>query len=297
MKKIFSLLLLFSCLILAEGPRVLLVTAHPDDETGAAITIYRITHDLKGTVDLFLVTNGEGGYKYSTLAEAYYGLPLTDEQSGRKFLPSIRKTELMNGGKIMGIHNYYFMDQKDTRYTLDKNDVTHGAWNITMIKARLAELIGTNHYDFVFCLLPVPETHGHHKMASLLALEAVKNCPESSRPVILGYSVSSKPDTSRFTYTGLPDEPNTQITGAPRVYHTDRTIPFGFKNKLNYKVIANWVIAEHKSQGTMQLYMNGGDVEDFYLFDINAASAHKKAEQLFSNFITAPYPVKEYNEQ
>ena len=52
---------------------------------------------MKGSVDLALITNGEGGYKYSTLAEDIYGLELTDEEVGRKYLPDIRKKELEAG--------------------------------------------------------------------------------------------------------------------------------------------------------------------------------------------------------
>jgi hypothetical protein len=30
-----------------NGPKILVVTAHPDDETGMAATIYKVTHELK----------------------------------------------------------------------------------------------------------------------------------------------------------------------------------------------------------------------------------------------------------
>jgi N-acetylglucosamine malate deacetylase 2 len=50
-------------------PRVLIVVAHPDDESCFAATVYQITHNLGGTVDQLLITNGEGGYRYSLLAE------------------------------------------------------------------------------------------------------------------------------------------------------------------------------------------------------------------------------------
>ena len=44
--------------------KVLIITAHPDDETTFAATVFKITHDLKGKVDIVIITNGEGGYKY-----------------------------------------------------------------------------------------------------------------------------------------------------------------------------------------------------------------------------------------
>ena len=49
--------------------RILLVVAHPDDEYFFAATVYRIAVKLHGTVDELVTTNGEGGYRHSTLAE------------------------------------------------------------------------------------------------------------------------------------------------------------------------------------------------------------------------------------
>src|ERR1051326_1544551 len=65
MKKIFLSLLAASLFIHAFSqtapPKVLIVIAHPDDESAFSATVYKITHELKGTVDLLMVTNGEGG--------------------------------------------------------------------------------------------------------------------------------------------------------------------------------------------------------------------------------------------
>jgi LmbE family N-acetylglucosaminyl deacetylase len=62
---------------------------------------------LNGTVDLALMTNGEGGYRYSTLGNFIYNKELDKEEVGRAYLPAIRKQELMSGGEIVGIRNYY----------------------------------------------------------------------------------------------------------------------------------------------------------------------------------------------
>ncbi len=61
----------------------------------------------------------------------------------------------------------------------------------------------------------------------------------------------------------------------------DRNSSFGFKSSLNYKVIVNWEIAEHKSQGSMQTYMGRGDIENFWYFDINDRSMLEKTSALF----------------
>src|ERR1041384_8522502 len=78
-----------------DAPKALLVVAHPDDEFVVAATAYRIAKEAGGTVDQFVITNGEGGFRYATLAELYYGLDLTKEDVGRRELPDIRKRELL----------------------------------------------------------------------------------------------------------------------------------------------------------------------------------------------------------
>src|SRR3954470_19278865 len=123
------------------GPKVLVVTAHPDDETGMSATIYKITHELGGIVDQCVITNGEGGYKYSTLAEAYYGLELTSERVGRANLPRIRKQELMNAGKIIGTNNIFFLDQKDAHYGLNEHEPLDTTWNVPWVSTRLREIM------------------------------------------------------------------------------------------------------------------------------------------------------------
>ncbi|MBI2420383.1 MAG: PIG-L family deacetylase [Ignavibacteriales bacterium] len=301
MKKIL-LIILVLCVVNMHAqqkdapPKVLVITAHPDDETGISVAIYKITHELKGTVDLALITNGEGGYKYSTLAEAYYGLPLTDEASGREYLPSIRKTELMNGGKIMGIRNYYFFDQKDHKYTLDITGVMDSIWDTVLVKRRLAGIIRQEKYNSIFCLLPVPETHAHHKCASLIALQLASELSEKERPTVLGYTIGMVQDSLPKPYTGLEGFPITRVDVGVPVFTIDRNAAFGFKNRLSYKVVANWVIAEHKSQGTMQLAMNMGDTERFLFFAVNPLARIPLVEKLFLELKKVPYVAKEYKE-
>ena len=97
----------------AEGQspatRVLVVVAHPDDDTDFVGAVYKLTHVLGGKADLCIVTNGEGGYRYATLAEPIYGLKLTQESVGRKALPAIRKKEARAGGAIAGYMSLWFV--------------------------------------------------------------------------------------------------------------------------------------------------------------------------------------------
>lgn len=278
---------------LPTGPRVLIVDAHPDDESAFAATVYKITHDLNGRVDLLLVTNGEAGYKYSTLAEAIYGVELTEEKVGREYLPTIRKRETMAAGKIVGIENFYFLDQKDNWYTQNVDSVLHYVWDVPEVKKRIGEIITLGNYDYIFCLLPTPDTHGHHKGATILALEVVSQM-KGKKPIVLGGSVARKEDTTQLAFTGLAGYPVTAVASGAPTLSFDRSVKFGFKNALDYKIIVNWLIAEHKSQGTMQTFMNQGDIENFWWFDINDRAALPAARELFERLKTIPYKPKKY---
>lgn len=290
----FALILVFlsTSASAQRGTRVLVVDAHPDDETAYAGTIYKLTHDFGGTVDLCVITNGEAGYKYSTLAESYYKLKLTNEDTGRKYLPRIRHQELENAGTIIGLRKIFFLDQRDNRYTLDPHEVLDSNWNIPDVKSRLRWILTEDKYDFVFVLLPTDSTHGHHKAATILALETVKELP-GPHPIVLAGSPSKKSTPPRVS-TGLAEFPITHIASGQPEFAFDRTQSFGFHHALNYKVIINWEIAEHKSQGTMQLGMNEGDIEQYYYFDMNPPDGRAKAFALFDMLAKNTYPEVTY---
>ena len=257
-----TLFLSSSYLVASDSiPKVLAVIAHSDDETSFAATLYKISHEMNGIVDVVMITNGEGGYKYSTLAEPIYHIELTDENIGRQHLPFIRKKEALNGGEILGIRNYFFLEEKDTEYTKDPNEVLQGAWDVNRIKQMLNKLIHNENYDFIFVMLPTQETHGHHKAATILALEVVNELLDN-KPIVLAAKISVK-NEEKFTFKGLENFPITKTLEKP-VAFVDKTRKFGYNNRLDYKIVVNWVIAEHKSQGTMQLYMDRGDYENFY---------------------------------
>ncbi|MBS1518444.1 MAG: PIG-L family deacetylase [Bacteroidetes bacterium] len=278
-------------------PKILVVTAHPDDDALFAGTNYKIIHDLKGTVDLALITNGEGGYKYSSLAEDIYGHQLTNEDTGRKYLPAIRKKELEAGGKIIGIRNYYYFDQKDNRYLTSefiKEILDSNIWDIGFIRSKLKEILVNGNYDFVFVMTPTKETHAHHSASAILALQAIESLEPDKRPVVLGGSGSSLSDTVNYIYRGFEGYPVTNVSDSIP-FRFDRTQKFGYKDVLNYKIVVNWLIAEHKSQGTMQLLMNRGDIENYWYYDINPESGKEKTKRLFDKLKINYYPKLEYN--
>jgi N-acetylglucosamine malate deacetylase 2 len=295
-----TFLIFISCLcrnanaqISNSGPHVLVVIAHPDDESIFSVTLYKIAKEHHGTIDLFVITDGEAGYKYATLAENYYGVALTDEKIGRNKLPRIRRRELRNAGHILGVDHYYFMNQRDSHYGLNEHDPLDTSWNVKSVKRKLNKLLIENHYDLVFCLLPVASTHGAHKAASLLALDAVANLPANKRPLILGAITRDKtePVTKFSQYNNYEI---TQTTTDTPLFSVDRTACFSYKNRVSYKVIANWELAEHKSQGVTQMSMNDGDLEEFWYFKLNGEAGIAKCDSLFTWLRGVPYTQRVY---
>jgi len=287
---LFVLLILFPNNIrtqqISHLVKVLLVTAHPDDETLLAATTYKITHELGGLVDQVVITNGEGGYSYSLLSEPIYKLKLATETVGRDRLPEIRKQELLNAGKILGIRNHYFLDQMDAKFGLDIREPLDTAWNINWVSARLKELIITNKYDYILTLLPDSITHAHHKAATVLALKAVEDI--KVKPVILAVTTSNKGEAVK-PFFQLDRYPITKVSQGKYAFRIDRTVGFAPLNKLNYKIIVNWVIAEHKSQGSLQNLTNDGDYENFWFFDLNGVAKFEKTK-LFFEILSSKVP-------
>jgi LmbE family N-acetylglucosaminyl deacetylase len=307
----------------ADGarPRVLCVVAHPNDEIAFAGTLYKTATFLGGACDVFTITNGEGGFKYATLAERLYGKELTDEAVGRRELPAIRKRELAAGCRWLGVRDIWFLGEKDHRYTLDLGEVLesdrertlraqielHGggaapsratAWDVDRVRRELHARLDAGEYDFVLVHQPVEDTHAHHKAATILAIEAVAERAVERRPVVLGVRVSSDADTT-------PAAPPTALAGWAATlpaagegpWTFDRRQKFGHQGKLDYRVVVNWAVAEHRSQGTMQLAMNRGDREEYRLFALTRATRDvARATAWFADLARPQFAERTYGE-
>lgn len=271
---IFSLLL--QPVLATETPKkALIVVAHPDDEYYVAGTVYRMAKQLNCSVDELIITNGEGGFRYSSLAEAYYNEPLTTEAVGRKELPAIRKRESLNAGKILGIRNHYFLDQVDEKFTTDIAEGLDRLWDSRFVTEEIVDLLKGQHYQYVFTVLPRSTTHGHHQAATVLATRAVRELPEGARPVLLSA------DTDPAAYGALPAFAETNVWGAEASFSFDREFHFGFNNALSYQIVVSWMIAEHKSQGLFQT-MYGKEAKEYFWVDtVDTPHARERAEELF----------------
>ena len=94
-------------------------------------------------------------------------------------------------------------------------------------------------------------------------------------------------------FTELPGYLEARAVEGP-VHVFDRTQPFGHRDKLDYRVVVNWVIAAHRSQGTMQLAMNKGDRERFFVLDTGTEGAQKKTAAWFEALKEPQFPKKVY---
>jgi LmbE family N-acetylglucosaminyl deacetylase len=292
MKTLLCLLVFFatSCAFASPAPRVLMAVAHPDDEYFFAATVYRITHRLNGVVDQMVFTDGRDGYHYSTLAEPFYGLKLTDPKVAAEKLPAIRKQELEQSGKILGIHQHFFMnhlDQKTRSY-----DETFKLWGgKEKVKSELKDQLTSGHYDFVLIQLPTDSNHEHHKAVALATLEVLKEMASDRRPVILASSARMEGETPEAIKQDDPEDSRNYTSDSKNEItrvsserlSIDRNTPYGFKNSLSDQMVVNWMIAAHKSQGLFQKYSNHHRFEEFRIFNLNSEKAIEKARALFKS--------------
>ncbi|MCE7068134.1 PIG-L family deacetylase [Dyadobacter sp. CY326] len=292
MKNIYLLaFLIISLSTFAQSPRILIVTAHPDDETMFPVTIFKITHELKGSADLALITDASGGYN-GLVASSYYGMNLVDSVVGRKHLPLIRKKEILAAGDVLGIGNFFFLDQRDDYYNKNEKPYLEGRnWNIKFVESRLDEILERGNYDFVFCLIPSESQHAHHKTASISAIRAVQRYKGAKKPIILGGQAQNKGYTPGFTR--LDGYPETAVNLTAPIFEFDRTYGFGEDKKHSYMIVADWVKACHKSQsGDMNQAMHRGDLETFIYFDMNGAARIGEVKELFDKINNSGFSKK-----
>jgi N-acetylglucosamine malate deacetylase 2 len=158
-------------------------------------------------------------------------------------------------------------------------------WDKKAVRDFISKLLREEHYDFVFTLLPASGTHGQHKAATILALEAVESLPVGRRPVVFGIEPEASSETAA-EFVRLRGYPITQAGSDVHEFH--RSQPFGFHDALNYEIIANWVIAAHKSQGLFQMDAGRHDVERFWRFEASGKGSEEIARHLFGRLERVP---------
>ena len=280
----------------ATGPHVLVVVAHPDDEIAFAGTLYKTATHLNGVVDILTITNGEGGFKYATLAESRYGLDLTDEAVGRKHLPAIRRRELITGCRELFVHRITFLEQRDHRYTQDPGEVLDtDVWDLALVRSELSERLETGDYDFVLGLGPTSTTHGHHQAATILAAEAVSRLPEAQRPTML--AVRHRRSDAEVPVLAANDHaPELTRVVEHESLVFDRGQKFGHKERLDYSIIANWAITAHKTQGTMQRFVGPASEEHYFVLGVSPPEGPERAAAWFERLAEPQFQARTYGE-
>ncbi len=270
-----------------DQPKLLIVVAHPDDEYMFAATTYRLARELHWVADQVVITDGESGYRYASLAEAIYGKKLSGEREGHANLSAIRKEEFLRAAKILGIRKHYFLDQKDLGFSVSPADASVENWDQPKILKFLSNLLVRERYDVVLTLLPTSETHGHHRAATILALNAVAALEENERPLVFG-AEADPPHGGTQRFSGLPSVPMTSTVADQPVIRFDRNTSFGFHNALSYQIVVNWVIAEHKSQGLFQTDTGKDEFERLWLFKVSGKNAASRADELRRDLLANP---------
>ena len=81
--------------------------------------------------------------------------------------------------------------------------------------------------------------------------------------------------------------PLTAVRKNAPVWTLNRERHLGYQGALNYNIVVNWVIAEHKSQGLFQTDCGRHNREQFWLFDISGPHATDAVTRLFAQLETA----------
>lgn len=257
--------------VATSQPTVLVVQAHPDDETACSAFLFALAHYQKAAIDICVITNGEAGYRYSTLAEQLYGTPLTNDSVGRAYLPLIRKREMLEAARLLGVRAVYFLDERDHAYNQSLEE-TLSVWDTATVVQRLARILQKGRYDIAIGLLPTRSTHGGHKAATFLLLRAVAMVAPSL-PVLGVATGDSLPPLQLESFAaGAERLP-------PLVF--DRTVAFGFHQRLNWKAVVVWNAAIHRSQGLMPLAPIAAHEYYWILSPQSSAEAHRQVERFF----------------
>src|SRR5438876_25593 len=143
--------------------RILYVTAHPDDESGAVLTY--LARGLHADVALLSLTRGEGGQN-----------DLGPEQAPQ--LGLIRTQELLAATRGYGVR-LYFTRAKDFGYSKTPEETEH-VWGDQVLEDMVRVIRGFRPNMVINGWGGVHGGHGHHQAAGLLTPKAVQLAADSS---------------------------------------------------------------------------------------------------------------------
>jgi LmbE family N-acetylglucosaminyl deacetylase len=169
----FCLLTLFVAGLAAQTPKsppptqpddrlkadVLLVVAHPDDETGVSAYLAQLLDQKKRVAAVYL-THGEAGHNNMGPERA-------------TSLGAVREMELRHAMTKLGVENVWFLDGLDT----PSQDVLQslGRWHHGAALEEVVRMVRLTRPEVILTWLPavfIGENHGDHQASGVLATEA-----------------------------------------------------------------------------------------------------------------------------
>ncbi|OGB62323.1 MAG: hypothetical protein A2Y94_08115 [Caldithrix sp. RBG_13_44_9] len=222
---------------------ILLIVAHPDDETAIGSYLAKAIYDLHKDIAIIYTTRGSGG-----------GNSQGNEQS--LALGQIRETEGRRAAAKFGIYNVWFLDGEDT----PGQDVFHSLqnWGHGKILEQVIRLVRLTRPEVIISWLPhyvAGENHGDHQAAGVIATEAFDL---SGNPTIFPAQVTlprERLDINNFSEGLIPWQPKKiyyfsdashQILAAGPVFDISEISP---SKKVPYYRLAADLHLEHLTQG------------------------------------------------
>jgi LmbE family N-acetylglucosaminyl deacetylase len=138
---------------------VLLVVAHPDDETGAIPYLVQLMDQHKHVAVIY-TTHGEAGHNNMGPERA-------------QSLGEVREMELRHALESVGINNVWFLSGRDTPSQNVLESLAN--WHQGQVEEELVRMVRLTRPEVIITWLPgffLGENHGDHQAAGVLATEA-----------------------------------------------------------------------------------------------------------------------------
>lgn len=174
---------------------ILLIVAHPDDETAIASYLARAIFDEQKRVTVIYGNRGNGG-----------GNSNGNEQATA--MSAVREIEARKACALLGIQNVWFLDGVDT----PGQDVFHSLqrWQHGKILEQVIRLIRLTRPEVIITWMPhyvAGENHGDHQAAAVITVEAFDL---AGNPTVFPAQVTparERTDINNFTEGLLPWQP------------------------------------------------------------------------------------------
>jgi LmbE family N-acetylglucosaminyl deacetylase len=146
---------------------ILLVVAHPDDETGASAYLAKLLDQHK-RVEVVYLTHGEAGHNNM------------GPERGPS-LGAVRETEVRHALATLGIDNVWFLDGRDTPSQNVLQSLAN--WHNGQALEEVVRMVRLTRPEVIITWLPgffIGENHGDHQASGVLATEAFDIAADSA---------------------------------------------------------------------------------------------------------------------